>query len=118
MEEKKESPVILPSGVTAAQIKAWKELHGENCIKLATIFRDENYSEPKDVVIHVPKRAEMDEFEKWIDRNPGKAKAILVNACLLTGKEEVNADPEGYFGSAFDAISKLIPQHRSILKNI
>jgi hypothetical protein len=52
-----------------------------------------------------------------VDKNPDKAKEILVNACVLSGKEIVKAD-DGLFLGAFDAIVKLLPVRTAIIKNL
>jgi hypothetical protein len=113
--EKKEK-ASLPEGITQEQVKAWKERYGEGKVKLATLLGDEG-NELGEVVVRAPGRKEIGEFEKWVDRNPDKAKEILVNTCLLTHKDEVKAN-EDMFLAAFDAIAKLIPIGKSVIKNL
>ena len=107
----------LPEGVTAEMIKAWKERYGENKVKIATIFTDDNRTKSIDVIVRVPDRKTIEEFEKWVDKAPGKAKDIMIKACVLTRKDEIMADDDLYF-SAFDAVAQLIPIRTSLIKNV
>lgn len=106
----------LPVGVTAEDIKAWKGRYGENKIKIASLPRDDDGNEFMDVIVRVPDRKCLGEFEKWVDKSPDKAKEILVNACVLSNKEAVK-DDDGLFFAAFDAITKLIPVRTATVKN-
>ncbi len=119
MEEKKDKTkkTQLPAGVTAEQLTGWKERYGENKVKLALLPRDDDGNETMEAVVRVPDRKTMGEFEKWVDKNPDKAKEILINACVLSGKDEIKAD-EGLFYGAFDALVKLIPIRTAIVKNL
>lgn len=117
MEKKKASgEVKLPEGVTPDMVKAWKERYGDDKVKLATL-RDEDGEDVLDIVVRVPDRKTLGEFEKWIDKNPDKAKEIVVNACVLSNKDQVKTD-EDLFLSAFDALAKLLPVRTSVIKNL
>jgi len=109
--------VVLPEGVTEEQIKAWKERYGAKKVKIATLPLDDDNVETMDIIVRVPDRKTMGEFEKWVDRSPNKAKEILINACVLTKREEVKANDDAFF-AAFDAISELIPIRKATLKNL
>lgn len=109
--------VKLPEGVSAEMIKAWKERYGENKVKIASLPMDDDGKAYKDVVVRVPDRKVMSEFEKWLDKNPDKAKEIMINACLLSNKDEVKADDGLFFGCA-DAIAQLMPIRTAIIKNL
>lgn len=106
----------LPNGVTAEQITAWKERYGERKVKQATLRDDEDLFDPFDVIIRRPGRQEMGEFEKWVDKQPDKAKVIMIKSCLLSHKDEVLAD-EDKFLHAFNAIAELMPIAKAIIKN-
>lgn len=106
-----------PEGVTAEMVKAWKERYGESKVKAAQLPKDDENTEYLEVVIRVPDRKTLGEFEKWVDKNPDKAKEILVNACVLSHKDEVKAD-DGLFMAAFDALSKILPYRVAIIKNL
>lgn len=116
MDKKELKTTALPEGVTAEAISAWKTRYGENKVKIASLPKDDEGNEFYDVVVRTPDRKVLGEFEKWVDKNPDKAKEILVNACVLSGKEAVKGD-DGLFLGAFDAIVKLIPVRTAILKN-
>jgi hypothetical protein len=107
----------LPEGVTEEMIKIWKERYGNDKVKMASLPKDDNGSEFLDVIVRVPGRKEISEFEKWIDRNPDKAKEILINTCLLTHKDEVKENEDLFLG-AFDAIAKLLPIRTAVIKNL
>lgn len=116
MEKKELEMTALPVCVTAEALQAWKERYGENKVKVASLPKDDDGTEYLDVVVRVPDRKTMGEFEKWVDKNPDKAKEILINACVLSGKDAVKAD-DGLFFGAFDAIVKLMPVRTAIIKN-
>lgn len=117
MEKENKSKVKLPEGVTEEDIKAFKEKYGQNKVMLASLPLDDDGNEYLEVVVTVPTRKVISEFEKWVDKNPDKAKEIMVNACLLTSKERVKTD-DGLFLGAFDAISKIMPVRTAIIKNL
>lgn len=106
----------LPEGVTKETIEALKQRYGADKIKIASLPKDDDGTEFMDVVVRTPDRKVLGEFEKWVDKNPDKAKEILINACVLSNKETVKAD-DGLFLGAFDALVKLIPVRSAILKN-
>lgn len=104
-------------GASKSQIKAWKERYGEKKVKLATLPLDDDGEQTMDIIVRVPDRKSMGEFEKWLDKSPNKAKEILINACVLTQKEEVKNDDDAFM-AAFDAIAELIPVRKAIIKNL
>jgi len=113
----KEKKVKLPEGVTEEHVKAWKERYGEDKVKYVELPKDDDGDEYFGCIVRVPARKELSEFEKWVDKNPDKAKEVMINACVLTGKEIIKAD-DGLFLGAFDALAKLIPVRISIVKNL
>ncbi len=114
--QKKE--IMLPAGVTAEMVKAWKKRYGEKKVKIATITDDDGVFEPFDTVIRRPGRNEMGEFEKWIDKRPDKAKVILVKACVLSpDKEDILADDDKFL-HVFNAIAELLPVAKAAIKNL
>jgi hypothetical protein len=111
-----EEKVQLPVGVTPDALEAWKQRYGASKVKIASLPKDDDGTEFMDVVVRTPDRKVLGEFEKWVDKNPDKAKEILINSCVLSSKDEVKAD-DGLFLGAFDALVKLIPVRTAILKN-
>lgn len=107
----------LPEGVTEDMVKAWKDHYGEKNVKVAQLPKNDEGSESLDVIVRVPDRKTLGEFEKWVDKAPDKAKEILINACVLTHKDEVKAD-DGLFMAAFDALSKILPYRSATIKNL
>ncbi len=114
---KKETAATLPEGVTQDTVDAWKERYGEDKVKVASLPKDDDGNEFLDVIVRVPDRKTVGEFEKWVDRDPNKAKEILINACLLTCKDAVKAN-DGLFYGAFDAIANLLPIRKALIKNL
>lgn len=106
----------LPAGITPELLATLKEKY-DNRLRYADLPKDDNGDEYLTVIVCVPDRVVTSEFEKWIDPNPLKAKELLVNACLLTHKEEVKAD-DGLFYAAVNAISSLIPLRKAVVRNI
>lgn len=115
--QKEDKKTVVIEGVTPEMIKSFKERYGDDKIKAAQLPKDDDGNEFLIVVVRVPDRKTLSEFEKWVDKNPDKAKEIMVNACLLSHKEEVKAD-DGLFFGAFDAIAKLMPVRTAIIKNL
>lgn len=106
----------LPAGITPELLTTLKEKYG-NRLRYADLPKDDNGDEYLTVIVCVPDRVVTSEFEKWIESNPLKAKELLVNACLLTHKEEVKAD-DGLFYATVNAISSLIPLRKAVVRNI
>ena len=107
----------LPEGITIAMVKAAKANPGTCNLKLADLPLDDNGDKFLTVLVSVPSRKSMGEFEKWIDKNPDKSKEILINAHLHSHKDQVKAD-DGLFTGAFDAIVQLMPIRKAIIKNL
>lgn len=102
---------ISPEAITAA-----KEKYGEDKVKVADLPLDDNNEQFLPVLMTVPTRKTLGEFEKWSASQPDKAKEILLNACLLTSKDEVKSD-DALFLTAVNAIADLIPIRKAIVKN-
>ncbi|MCT4640385.1 MAG: hypothetical protein N4A72_21995 [Bacteroidales bacterium] len=115
MAEKKK--INLPEGVTEEMISAWKERYGAAKVKLATLPLDEDGEETMDIIVRVPDRKTLGEFEKWMDKNPVKSKDIMINACVLSGKDQVKTNEDAMV-AAFDAVSELIPIRKAVIKNL
>ena len=114
--ENKQPQIPTPGGITPDMIKAAKEKYGEGKVKIASLPLDDEGNESLDVLIRVPDRKILSEFEKWGDRDPDKSKEILLNACLLSSKDQVKADT-ALFMTACTAIAEIIPIRKATLKN-
>ncbi len=102
--------------VTPEMIAAAKAAHGERKVKIIQLPLDDDSEQFLEVLARVPSRKIIGEYEKWADKQPDKAKEIIVNSCLLCGKEEVKADDD-LFLTAVNAIAELIPIRKAIIKN-
>ncbi len=106
--------VVIPATVTPEMIEKWKAEYGDKKIRVATLL--DEYEQPiRKVIIRVPDRKVCDQWEKFISNDPGKAKEIIVRACLLTDKDDVLMDDELFF-SAYRAIEGLIPLRKAIVE--
>jgi len=108
--------VELPEGVSTEMMTGWKERYGQKKVMVASLPLDDDGEDFMEVVVRVPDRKTLGEFEKWIDKNPDKAKEVMINACVLSNKEAVKASDDAFF-AAFDAVASLIPVRKAILKN-
>ncbi|MBE9468974.1 MAG: hypothetical protein IMY72_11745 [Bacteroidetes bacterium] len=111
----KEKLIELPEGVTIEMVNAWKERYGVKKVKLATLSSDDFPT--FDIVVRVPDRNTMGEFEKWLDKSPNKAKEILIKACVLSNKDEVLVNDDKFL-AAFNAIAEILPIQKAIIKNL
>jgi hypothetical protein len=114
---KKNLEIQLPAGVTAEMLAAWKATFGEKKIKAALLTSDDEAFEPFEVVMRVPGRVEMSEFEKWLDKKPDKAKEIILKACLLTHKDDIMANDDKFL-AAFNALAEILPVQKAVIKNL
>lgn len=115
MSKKEDS--LLPAGCTQEMVAKWKADLGQNMVKVQTLESSEGLHEPVTIVTRVPGRRTMEMFQKFMDRDPGKANDILKNECILFGKEQI-AGNEYMELSAIEAIAKLIPTSKIVTKNL
>jgi hypothetical protein len=106
----------LPAGITPEMIEGWKAKFGKR-VKLIDLPLDENHKEILTVAALVPDRKTLSEWEKWSDKNPDKAKDILITNCLLTGVEQVKADDALFFTCA-TALGELIPVRKATIRSL
>lgn len=104
-------------GITQEMVNNAKEKYGADKVKYADLPLDDNNERFLTVLITVPGRTVIGEFEKWSDKNPNKAKEIIINSCLLSHKDQVKADDNLFF-TAVNAIADLIPIRKAIIKNL
>jgi hypothetical protein len=103
------------NGPTTEQVMAAKEKYNGN-VRIATVPLDDTGSGSVDILLKVPARQEIGDFQKWSDSAPTKAREILINACCLSNKEEVLAD-DFLFYTVSNAISGLFPIGQAKIKN-
>jgi hypothetical protein len=102
--------------ITQAMIDDAKAKYGDENVKIASLPLDDDATESLDVLVRVPDRKTLGEFEKWQGANPNKAKEIVINACVLSFKDVVKAD-DALFMTAFNACADLIPVRKATIKN-
>lgn len=100
--EQKQYPGITEEMITAAKAK-----YGESKILTMDLPLDDNETDFLTVLARKPDRQVKGEFLKWMDKNPNRADDILINACILSHKEQVKAD-EGLISAASDGLVKLL----------
>lgn len=93
------------------------EEHGKNKLRILEIPKDELGLELLEVIVKIPTRNVINQFMKFIDQNPKKAQEVLANGCLLTCKEEVNAD-DALFLSCISGLTALFPIREAVIKNL
>lgn len=98
------------------EIAAAKDKYGADSVKIAEIPLDDNGNEHMEVLVRVPDRKTIGEFEKWADKDPNKSKEIVINQCLLSHKDIVKAKDDLFF-TTFGAIADLMPIRKATLKN-
>ncbi len=108
--------------VTAEKIQEWKDKYGANKVKQVDLPVDDAGKEFVTVHTRVPDLRILNEWEKWSDKNPHKAKEILMKNCLLSGQELIYNErgeikDEDLYISALMAITELIPIRKGIIKN-
>lgn len=113
----KPEAIDLPDGITQEMVDEAKKKHGSKKVAIGYLPMDDEGENTLAVLLKVPDRDALSEFEKWSDRNPKKSKEILVNACLLSHKDQVKADDE-LFLTCVNAIADLIPVRKAIVKKL
>lgn len=101
--------------VEQSVIDSLKKDHQGLCI--AELPVDDNNTDQLQIVIKKPTRQTMSMFEKYIDKDPGKAKDILVQNCVMTDKDKVMSD-DGLYFAAVDAICELFPKRKAVVRAI
>lgn len=79
----------LPVGVTAEMLKSLKEEYGDKRVRVFELPPDEDGEGEFGGVIVVPDRTVYGQFEKFIDKDPDRARKLLIQNCLFpTDKRE------------------------------
>lgn len=102
--------------VLQEEIAAAKEKYGAENVRIAEIPLDDDGNEHIEVLVRVPDRKTIGEFEKWADKDPNKSKEIVINQCLLSHKEIVKAKDDLFF-TTFGAIADTMPIRKGKIKN-
>lgn len=91
--------------------------HGKESLRILELPKNEIETDFMEVIVKVPNRTVMSQFMRFIENNPKKAQEILLANCLLTSKEEVNAD-DALFLAAVGGIAELFPIRQARVKNL
>lgn len=91
-----------------------KTKHGEAKVKQVTL--NSSTAGELEVIVKIPDRNVLGEYLTWNDKSVTKAHKIVIEKCLLTKHEEVDADDELYTGCAI-AIISLMPIGSFNVKN-
>lgn len=106
-----------------ARIEEWKSKYGANKVKQIEIPLDDEGKATLKVIAHVPSLKVMNEWEKFLDKNPLKAKEIIVKNCLLTGVDKIYSEKndiidDELFMNVYLALTELMPIRKSLIKNL
>lgn len=108
----------LPEGVTSEMVAEFKAKHSGE-IRLAELFDSEGGSHGF-VIVGKPSPNVIGQFERFIDKDPMKARDILLKGTLCTRRDEIfswEKNSEQY-AAAFDAAAQMLPVGKSILKKL
>ena len=97
---------------TSEELSEWKAKYGR--IAQCTIEKTEGSGEFVTLVIRKPGRLEVSQFELWVDKNPDKAKEILVNSCICVPAaqpqaKEIAKSTTDAFLNTYKGIMELYP---------
>lgn len=106
----------LPNGITQEMVDAAKEKHSK--VKLATLF-DGDGNEIKTILVGTPSAQVINQFERFVDREPAKAKKMLLKG-VLCSHIEIADEPQNteLFSAAFSAAAEMLPVGKAVLKNL
>lgn len=107
----------LPEGVTAEMVEEFKAKHG--VVKVAELFDSEGNSFGS-IILGKPSPNVMGQFEKLVDKDPMKARDVLLRGTLCTRREEILSWPKNSeeYAAVFDAAAQMIPVGKAVLKNL
>lgn len=91
-----------------AQKEALTKKHGAKNLRILEIPTDETANTEIEVVAVIPNRTVLGQYMKWTDANPKKAQEILVRGCVLTNREQIEAD-DFMFNTTVALLAELIP---------
>ncbi|MDC9722367.1 MAG: hypothetical protein PSN34_06290 [Urechidicola sp.] len=82
--------------------------YGKDKLRILEIPVDEKQTEMIEATAVVPSRTVLGQYMKWTDSNPKKAQEILLRGCLLSHKEQIEAD-DFMFNTTVALLADLIP---------
>ena len=103
----------LPDGITAEMVEELRSTR--NNVKIAKLQQDEDGNRMA-VLVCAPARKAITDHEKWDDRNPKKAKQLMIDSIVHSHKELVNANDWLWY-CAYNAAIALKPKGAAVIKN-
>jgi len=90
-------------------------------VKLAELF-DDNGNYVESIIVQRPTAFVFTQFEKIIDKEPYKAKKMLIKDCVV-GEERAKqisslSNDNPLFNAAFAACSEILPIGKAVVKNL
>lgn len=103
--------------VTKEMLDAAKEQYG---FVKAFELNDSEGNNHGDVLMKRPSPTVISEFERFIDKNPLKARQVLINGCLINRHEETKAWDKNSeeFAALFDAAAQMLPVGKASAKKL
>lgn len=109
------------TALTAEQIKDYQENNSGTKMQLASLVTSDG-EDVGEVLVKRPAPFPLSQFEKFCDKEPQKAKGILIAACVVDKVQlsEINALPKNSeeYAAAFDAAAQMLPVGKAALKNV
>lgn len=104
----------LPQGITQVMIDDAKKKYGATGMVKLVCLEDSDGNDLGTVLMVRPNRAVIDQVERFVDTDPGKAYEILMNACLLSHKDMVAANDK-MFAATISACMQMMPYSKPLL---
>ena len=98
-------------------IEELKSKHGQSNLRRAVLQLNDEGTETLEVIVKVPNRKVLGEFEKFVEKQPDRAKEILVTNCVLTDLDKIKED-DALFFQAVDAVCELFPTRRVVVMTL
>ncbi len=103
--------------LTKEIISEFTSKYGKDKLRILEIPVDDSNSDFFQILVRIPDRNTMTQFMRFIENSPKKAQDILINQCVLTGKEQIEQDDAMYM-SAVSGIAELFPIRQAVIKNL
>lgn len=97
----------LPEGVTVEMIESWKKKYSKSKIMALNVQSLDSEKTAK-LIVRTPDRQVIGFYLRHADSNPSKANDIMVNNCVLHGKDVLKNDDDLFFGT-LTKLAELIP---------
>lgn len=113
--------IKLNKKVTQEMINEAKAKYPNSKIKQASLV-DSDGCEIGDILVKSPAPFPLSQFEKFVDKDSAKAKAILIKAVVVDDEQHIeiagwDKSSEAY-AAAFEAAAQMIPIGKATLKEV